>query len=405
MKSFSKMNRYTGSAVSKIKAAVKRMKQLSDMREVHFGRKVLSEDIIEYGNSRILGSSLIDRSCVQYDCQRHFQSNRYKALSTIAAVPYLFFFCAQVLKNRGCVYHSMTSPANFIVYAGSSSNDGIVPEALKNKGDYISAGNINETLFDHDLYCYLKDVFRKSGVHPYFLVIAIRYLAKINHIIKHYNPKTIITTSEASFASSLITDYCHKFNVSHCGVMHGERLIQSETMYFCFDEFYVWDSYYITIFNKLRAYVPEYHVAVPWQDEAFRCSESASGRVTYYLQDTPRVKLNKVRVALERLEQLGFSVKVRMHPLESNKQEVISIFGSSRVEPASAISIYESLRSCQYAVSEYSTVLFQAHTFGRVPVVDDLSEEGSIQFLKDRAYIMLNKDHLLLSELLKRDVK
>lgn len=187
--------------------------------------------------------------------------------------------------------------------------------------------------------------------------------------------------------------------------MHGERLIQSETMYFCFDEFYVWDSYYITIFNKLRAYVSEYHVAVPWQDEAFRCSESASGRVTYYLQDTPRVKLNKVRVALERLEQLGFSVKVRMHPLESNKQEVISIFGSSRVEPASAISIYESLRSCQYAVSEYSTVLFQAHTFGRVPVVDDLSEEGSIQFLKDRAYIMLNKDHLLLSELLKRDVK
>ena len=87
MKSFSKMNRYTGSAVSKIKAAVKRMKQLSDMREVHFGRKVLSEDIIEYGNSRILGSSLIDRSCVQYDCQRHFQSNRSKALSAIAAVP------------------------------------------------------------------------------------------------------------------------------------------------------------------------------------------------------------------------------------------------------------------------------------------------------------------------------
>ena len=54
---------------------------------------------------------------------------------------------------------------------------------------------------------------------------------------------------------------------------------------------------------------------------------------------------------------------------------------------------------------QYSTVLYQAYSCRKHIVIDDITSEQEYKKLREQKYIMLNKEHLLLSkELIEKGV-
>ena len=70
------------------------------------------------------------------------------------------------------------------------------------------------------------------------------------------------------------------------------------------------------------------------------------------------------------------------------------------IEDNRKVSILQSISNCNYAVSRYSTVLFQAYSFGKKIVIDDYSYPKEYESLLKLDYYMIGKEDLLLSEII-----
>ena len=89
---------------------------------------------------------------------------------------------------------------------------------------------------------------------------------------------------------------------------------------------------------------------------------------------------------------------VRPHPLRANGFED-EIFGKEHVESGN-VNIWDSIANAGIALSQDSTVLYQAYLAGVRVAIDDVSDPTFFRSSEERGYIMLHKPHLLLSELL-----
>ncbi|MDY0388719.1 MAG: hypothetical protein RBT65_16670, partial [Methanolobus sp.] len=63
--------------------------------------------------------------------------------------------------------------------------------------------------------------------------------------------------------------------------------------------------------------------------------------------------------------------------------------------------ISASINRTTCVVSLYSTVLFQSHFINKKVIIDNLSDINKFNKLLDLKYIMLNKEHTLLSDEIK----
>ena len=340
----------------------------------------------------------VSASLLQYDAFRRFQGPLYRLATTIAAVLMLSRKRETVNQGESC-RESYGTPSTVIVT--SSGNYGIIPPSIRcSTGDFVRT-DFDRKLLDDELFVYWETTTAEAKSHPYYRYITLYYLSKINWIIREYHPARIVTTTEASFACSLITDYCRKHGIVHSCIMHGERLIQPETLFFTVDEFYVWDSAYIELFERMGAEVTNYIIENPWEDGAQKGVESLEKRITFYTQLTTKKELRALFETAKSLEAKGFEVMVRLHPRDTNRVYAEKLLGAVRLENSSEVSILESIDRTRFAVSKYSTVLFQAASRGRVPVIDDITDPFVLEFLKDRSYVLLGKEHSLLSNLMK----
>ena len=383
------------------KSIINAVSKLHDLINDKDGMKfsyTVKEDI-EYLNSFPEPQDDIERSYFQYVCQRRNQTSKliniaYDLISLFAIIPLTI-----VLLIFGCLDIFKTYEKYDAVFVKDFEKMKIAPTSLlKSIDNYVvhsmtTIGNMSLSV--NDLVYIIKIYFRYPFAY-YFLLKAIVRIASYSCGIRRYAPKMVCNTYEYSSVSSILTDYCNNHNVSHVNIMHGEKLFFLREAFSHFDLFYVWDEHYLDLFNSLRANKTKYIVERPKQLELL-CNVDVKN-IVYYLQLHTEEQLRTIRKSLI---DIGIPFKVRPHPSHFN-DSILSVFEASEIEDCYSVSIIESLSSAKAVISIDSTVLLQAYWYGLPIIIDDISNAKLYEELKERKYIMINKPHDLLSELIKR---
>ena len=113
-----------------------------------------------------------------------------------------------------------------------------------------------------DLRFILKLIFRAPH-HPYFVFKSSFNVATYSDMICRHSPNLLIQFGEFSYKSSVLTAYCHSYNIKHINIMHGEKLFFIRDAYFHYDECYVWNDFYVDLFKSLKAEPTQFIVALP----------------------------------------------------------------------------------------------------------------------------------------------
>lgn len=277
------------------------------------------------------------------------------------------------------------------------------PKRIYSKYSNKYLGRMNQTAKNILLSCrnrYPKDVF--------FHFLIYKELVKHSHFIKKYDPSaTLVYASERNIASPIITEFYERNNRKFISFMHGDYILQMNQAFMQFSEYYVWDEAYINMFvHDLHCDDKQFIVYTPkklmkkWNLEII----TPEYFCTYYFTGCSKKSVKIVAEAFNKLKASGKKCKVRLHPRWSVNDTLIKeLFKEFFIEEAKNISMEESLGNTQYAIGLNSTVLHEAFVEGRKVVIDDISSPDDFNSLVDRRYIMLKKEHILFSELLKMD--
>lgn len=331
-----------------------------------------------------------ERSYYQYLCQMWNYNSAFRwLLMNIASMglilPMKVYFCIQAKKKNHKEPYDIVATRDFI--ADNYDFD-------KSTKFLKDSGYINGILKKEDLL-FLRKVWAVSPFSFYFYFKCMCRVASYSKIFNEYTPKDLYVSAEYSFTSSILTAYCERNRVRHINVMHGEKTFFIREAFSRFHIFYVWDDFYIKLFHQLRANRTEYVVCrqnipdfVPVYD---------SGKCTYYLQKHKPEELKSIKQALDRM---GVEYKVRPHP-QHLSSEIKEIFGEEYVEDPFKVSIWDSLKEAGTAISVGSTVLLQAFWKGIPVIIDNISNPAYTEQLKEREYIMFDKEYELLSDKIK----
>lgn len=254
-----------------------------------------------------------------------------------------------------------------------------------------------------------KYFIRCVSRHPFLFhlnYLIFRELCIHSSLINKYDPSAIIVyVNERNVASPLVSALCEAHSKEFVTFMHGDYLLQLIHGFMRFTKFYVWDDHYKQMFiNDLRCpkeqfitYVPQ-KLLRPINIENKVFSEVFFG--TYYFGAESINRISKVAEIFQIFKSCGLKMKVRPHPRRSKVDYIKECFRDFVVENPFDIPIDESLSSSEYVISLSSTVLMEAYYKGKKIVIDDISDHDGFNNLLQRRYIMLNKPHVLLSDLL-----
>lgn len=346
--------------------------------------------------------SLIQRSYFQYKCQCYQRSSivnfRNNLIALIILLPigvYMFF----KPKNKSKKSQKIFQKQEAICILQGVNN--IVPENVKKK--YTK---IREIDFGKKWYLkitdlkYMKQLFYYYHA-PYFVLKCIYKAAMYRAVIEDYSPLAIICSSEYSFTSSFLTWYCEQNQLQHINVMHGEKVLNICDAFFQFHENYVWDEHYIRIFKNLRAYPDQFRIGVPL-NLIIKPKKNIKPvyEFTYYLGEEAEKEMLNIRSALLATKVDSQFICVRPHPRYSQEKVVYKVFKDFKIENPNQCSIDISLGLTKRIVSLCSTVLYQGFKMGKEIVIDNVTQFEKYSQLKKLDYIMLNKPHIRLSELI-----
>ena len=328
----------------------------------------------------------IDRSYFQYLCQKWesetiFSSVVENLVSLFLFIPFFIFFrCKPHRKNKDR-YDAVLTHEFLKDY---------LPQDFK--GSFIWEDFNNGSLNSNDS----KLIFLMIKRHPFSFFFNFKNMCRIasySKLIDKFRPSIIFCSAEYSFTSSILTYYCELKELSHINLMHGEKQFNPRDSFFRFTKFYVWDDYYVSLFLKLKAdktFFVIQGLALPRITPNLCCSHC-----TYYLQLHTQEQLTSIKKMLEKVDK---NYIVRPHPVYSNRL-IEKVFDKDHIENQET-DIWHSLENAGLVISQDSTVLYQAYISGISIVIDDMSDPDYFNELKERDYIMLNKPHKLLSELI-----
>lgn len=340
----------------------------------------------------------IERSFNQYKCQMKLNGFLLTALINITSIFFIFIY---LIKFRINDSHDLEGNVD-AVFLPDGKPGNILPIELLDEYQNIKYENDKNNYFlsNNDKKFLLK-LIRKRPFSWHFIFKCMMKIARYRVIIDTYSPEAIIVCAEYSFTSSVLTAYCEDNNIKHINVMHGEKLFYMRDSFFRFHRFYIWDEYYKNLFLQLRAEPEQFIVSVP-KSLKFDLNESIKKEVdfTYYLAGESKEELMAIGNSLKKLSAKGFTIAIRPHPRYTDIMQVESIFNDIEIEYYNNTSIEVSVLRTQNAISLYSTVLNQAFQNGTNIVVDDITNTLKFDKLLELQYIILNKEHLLLSELI-----
>lgn len=342
--------------------------------------------------------NLFERSYDQYKCQKFATSN---FLVNFFDRTMADLYLKKYLKNHLC-----TEPSNCIAKDNTAVffnvlGQKIVPDVLKKEFDIKSVDVSHECLIEQDLG-FISELKERYGKDKYFIFKTVCKIAQYRALIMSYNPVAIIATSEYSFTSSILTEFCRRNNVEHINVMHGEKLYDLMATFFEFDRCYVWDEGYIKMFVQRKAEKSQFIVEIPSSMKLELDNYEIRCDYKYYLADESKKELKSIRNSMYKLKEDGKKIMVRLHPLYTNIHTAKKIFKPEEIEMPKEVSIEQSIGESDCVISRYSTVLNQAYNSNRKVVVDDVSARKKFLMLRNLQYSVLDKKGIgFLSQLVK----
>ena len=342
-----------------------------------------------------------ERGYFQYRCQMKLLGGRLRFLYNLTSIPLMLLYKMRIAR----AYAPTVERAYDAVFI-FDGDDTILPPSLKENHNIIQAKDCHsQLLLTKEDAVFLTALRKRYPLAWHFRFKCMMKVAMYRYQLAVYMPELFVVSSEYSFTSSVLTAYCEKVGVKHVNVMHGEKLYCMRDAFFHFHECYVWEEHYRKLFTEMQAETKQFIIGVPpciapW--EGFSSLKTMD--YTYYLGAEKRLEMEQIKHSLDLLIKAGKKVAVRPHPLYSSFEDMKSVFyrdSNYVIEDKSTLTIETSVLRTRYVVSSYSTVLFQAINNGLNIVVDDITDEGKYRKLKSLRYICLEKEHLLLSDVLK----
>lgn len=251
--------------------------------------------------------------------------------------------------------------------------------------------------------------FRFFIRHPFSGFVNLRALINlsgINRLIKLYKPKAIVfSRAELNGMSSLTTLYCESCGVKYINFMHGDSRAELAIAFVRFTEFYIWDRDYIDVFDWGRCAKGQYVVYTPGIYAPIERNDQPKYHILYVFGGNEETGKDKnavaVRDILMPLVEQGRPCKIRPHPRWSDMRYIEEVFANSGIdiEDPRVIPTRDSIAETEIVVGAYSTVIAEAYYGGRKIAIDDLSDPELFENLKRVKYIMFNKEHMLLSDI------
>lgn len=342
--------------------------------------------------------NLIENSFFQYKCQCRLRTTLAKVISNLTAIAILpLILLRYSFKTKK--HNTLLKSDNICTY--DFLLDGYLPYSVVESHNKIySIENINGVFSFKDIKL-IMSICMKYFLHPYFILKCVMKIFQYSEAIEIYKPKILFASAEYSFTSSILTYYCRLRGVKHINIMHGEKIFDISDAFATFDECYVWDDYYKNLFCKLRSGTKNYHIYRPkFIFPKKQNSENTNIDFKIYLADITRDEIKTLGKIVYELQNEHKFVKVRYHPRFNVRNELLEYLKETQIENPTEVTLLESLLETKYVVSEYSTVLNQAYSMGKNIIVDDITNPLRYIELKKSKYIMLEKEHELLSQIL-----
>lgn len=346
----------------------------------------------------------IERGYFQYRCQMKLLGRSLAFLYNITSMPLMLLY-----KKRAAHACTPKAEGGFDAVFMYNGTDTILPQSVKENNSVRQVKDFQKKLLltEEDIV-FLKDLRKWYPFAWHFRFKCLMKVAIYSFQITSFQPKALIVSSEYSFTSSVLTAYCEYAGVRHINVMHGEKLYYMRDSFFRFHECYVWDEHYKSLFSDLKAEPTQFIIAVPPSLAPWGNTDvSKTVDYTYYLGAEQCRETFRIKRSLDLLIKYGNRVAIRPHPVYSAVDEIQSVFGGddNYIIEDSALPIEISVLRTRYAVSCYSTVLVQAINNGVVAVIDDVTNKGKYEKLKRLRYICMEKEHFLLSDMVKSDIE
>jgi hypothetical protein len=185
------------------------------------------------------------RSFYQYKIREKYGDCKFILIRKVTyyIIGHLFYFYVIVKSKR-----KIDLEKKDVVYYKISNNKDILPGKFKNAYQFSFGQNY---YWDNNTkYIFNKMKIVSSNDWSY-LFETLFSLANYSYIINKYQPFKIVTTYESSCASSILTLLCSKNNIEHIDFMHGEKLYSHLNTLAHFNKIYVWDEYYVKLYNRL----------------------------------------------------------------------------------------------------------------------------------------------------------
>ena len=348
-----------------------------------------------------------ERSYYKYQCffeYCYYDRKWQKVIYNIGAMIVLPFVRWKFKKKQVTPYGK---PADAVIEnVPRLPNADVIPEELKAK--YTNVYDLTEINYGE---CYLdetadnicKELKHRYFWHFYFRLIVMIKMALFNSYIERYSPKAIVFYSiEREFSGPLQTYLCEQKGVRYEAFMHGDYLYSVCFAFMRFSAYYTWDEAYNRMFEELRCqfpmttYVPEKLKGIAEKLDEHDCKYF----MTYYFSDETRKCAEVVRDIFDEFRKAGLRCKLRPHPRFSDMEMLGDVFRDYEIEKPREYSLASSITETLYTVGLNTTVLSQAYFSGKTVVIDDMTMPAQYQELADKGYIMMNRPHLCLSEVL-----
>lgn len=367
-------------------------KRLTRSHNFDLSKERLDKEII-YLNSLRAPKNDVERSYCQYLCQMFYFNFVFRLICNILAglflIPTIILFLIKNIKNK-------STPCMKAVFLMPQKYNKLLPRCIfREFKEIIYDGYHVKMMLGVEDIRFVCEIIKYKPFSFFFVYKFILRLALYRGIINCYHPIAIITASEYSFLSSILTRYCEYNNMMHINIMHGERFLEIGSSFFRFTRCYVWDEYYIDIFKTLRACDKQFIVEVPpvLEIQTDVCiSNMEVVDFKYYLTDHTNEDLKMIALNIDKLLVKGYKVKVRPHPLYCTRRIAKDFFLENVLEDVDSVSIENSLNSTRAVIGVDSTVIFQAYLCGKHVVFDDLVYAERLKMLVEYRYILLCRD-------------
>ena len=340
-----------------------------------------------------------ERSFCQYKAQMLFVS-RIKRLilnmGSLISLPWLILFSL----FRGLFVKEKAQSIDVIVTP--NSHQGVIPDSVQREFN-ITQENVwvNKLSLSSNDIVLIKNILRFLIKSPYFCFKLLYKLSLYSNITRIYRPKVIIVFNEFSFTSSVLTNFCELNGVEHIDIMHGEKLLFIRDSFFRFSRTYVWEKFYVELFDRLRASKNQFIVEIPpfmKIDTEKNYEKEYFSNYKYYLGEYTEKELKAIILSMTQLTSDGTTIKYRPHPRYSNLQLLKKYVSENQIEYPTKVGIMTSVASCNVAIGTYTTVLNQAVHSGKDILIDDVNFPYLYKKLYELDYILLKTNTNRLSE-------